>query len=328
MTIKSKRLKDKNKNSNKRIKKKKLRKLLLIIFVIILAFSAIVGCNKLSAKSDETLKENIIPSDNGTTTDPENVNNSYIPKNEDPEPTIESNDYENNIENISSSSDALEVQEMLTSWNYLRDDGKKIAYLTFDDGPSKKVTPEILDVLEKNNIKATFFVVGKQIEENDYAKDNLKRIYNEGHAIGNHGYSHYYHLLYPNGIADPTAFMNDMNRSEGIMKGVLGDDFSTKIIRFPGGHNSWDTTALDPILADAGYSYIDWNSLTGDAEGSDKSSEELLSRLKECLIDLEYNDDTLIVLMHDTDAKQTTADSLQQVIDYLTSLGYEFRTLK
>ena len=223
---------------------------------------------------------------------------------------------------------AREIENMLNKWNDLRTDGKKIAYLTFDDGPSIETTPKILETLRNNEIKATFFVLGSNVEKSDTQKELLKEMVKEGHANGNHGYCHNYSILYPGRVADTTAFINDMEKSENVMKSVLGDDFSTKVIRFPGGHMSWKTGNLDPVLEQHGYTYIDWNVLNGDAEGNGKTVEQLINRLKETITNLCGNDDVLVVLMHDTDAKPTTAESLQQSIDYLKSLGYEFRTLK
>lgn len=232
--------------------------------------------------------------------------------------------YENDI----NADNAREIENMLNKWNYLRTDGKKIAYLTFDDGPSIETTPKILETLRNNEIKATFFVLGSNVEKSDTQKELLKEMVKEGHAIGNHGYCHNYSILYPGRVADTTAFINDMEKSENVMKSVLGDDFSTKVIRFPGWHMSWKTGNLDPVLEQHGYTYIDWNVLNGDAEGNGKTVEQLINRLKETITNLCGNDDVLVVLMHDTDAKPTTAESLQQSIDYLKSLGYEFRTLK
>lgn len=223
---------------------------------------------------------------------------------------------------------AKDIECMLSRWNYLREDGKKIAYLTFDDGPSTEVTQQILDTLKVNNTKATFFVLGSNVEKSDTQKELLKEMVMEGHAIGNHGYCHDYSVLYPGRVADPTAFINDMKKSEEVMKSVLGEEFSTNVIRLPGGHMSWNTKALDPILEQNGYSYIDWNSLNGDAESNNRTVEQLVSRLKGSVNDLAGNDGVLVVLMHDTNAKEATAQALQQIIDYLKSLGYEFRTLK
>ena len=217
---------------------------------------------------------------------------------------------------------AKDVENMLNKWNYLREDGKKVAYLTFDDGPSTEVTQQILETLKFNNIKATFFVLGSNVEKSNIQKDLLKEMVIEGHAIGNHGYCHDYSILYP------TVIVNDMKKSEYVMRSVLGDDFRTSVIRLPGGHMSWNTKMLDPVLEENGYSYIDWNTLNGDAEGNDRTVEQLVNRLKGTIRDLAGNDDVLVILMHDTNAKKTTSQSLQEIIDYLKSLGYEFRTLK
>ena len=223
---------------------------------------------------------------------------------------------------------AKDIENMLNKWNYLREDGKKIAYLTFDDGPSTEVTQQILETLKVNNVKATFFILGSNVEKSDIQKELLKEMVMEGHAIGNHGYCHDYSVLYPGRVANPTVLVNDMKKSENVMKSVLGDNFSTNVIRLPGGHMSWNTKALDPVLKKNGYSYIDWNVLNGDAESNDRTVEQLVNRFKGTLSDLAGNDDVLVILMHDTNAKKTTAQSLQQIIDYLKSLGYEFRTLK
>ena len=223
---------------------------------------------------------------------------------------------------------AKDVENMLNKWNYLREDGKKVAYLTFDDGPSTEVTQQILETLKFNNIKATFFVLGSNVEKSNIQKELLKEMVIEGHAIGNHGYCHDYSILYPSRVANPTVIVNDMKKSEYVMRSVLGDDFRTSVIRLPGGHMSWNTKMLDPVLEENGYSYIDWNTLNGDAEGNDRTVEQLVNRLKGTIRDLAGNDDVLVILMHDTNAKKTTSQSLQEIIDYLKSLGYEFRTLK
>ena len=223
---------------------------------------------------------------------------------------------------------ANDIKNMINKWNYLREDGKKIAYLTFDDGPSTEVTQQILETLEYNNIKATFFVLGSNIEKSDKQKELLKEMVKKGHAIGNHGYCHDYGVLYPDRIANPTALVNDMKKSEGILKSVLGDEFSTSVIRLPGGHMSWNTNELDSVLNEDGYTYIDWNTLNGDAESNDRTVEQLVNKLKQSIRDLWGNDDVLVILMHDTNAKKTTAKSLQETIDYLKDLGYDFRTLK
>ncbi|MEG0297143.1 MAG: polysaccharide deacetylase family protein [Clostridium sp.] len=220
--------------------------------------------------------------------------------------------------------DAIEVQRRLESYDYTREDGKKVAYLTFDDGPSQFVTENILDVLNRNDVKATFFMAGNTIDKNSKSEDIIKRMVKEGHAIGNHTYSHDYKVLYPHGTADIDAFMQDVKKTEDRLKEIIGKDFKCRAIRMPGGSMSWKTKDLLTELGNQDYASVDWNALNGDAEGKKKNPEQLLNKLKETTV----NKDTVVVLMHDTDAKEDTFNYLQSAIDYLKSEGYEFRTLK
>ncbi|WFA09416.1 polysaccharide deacetylase family protein [Tissierella sp. Yu-01] len=196
----------------------------------------------------------------------------------------------------------------------IAEENGKIAYLTFDDGPSLVVTPQILDILDEYDIKATFFVLGNMAEK---YPGMLKLTYERGHCIGNHTYSHNYGYLYKS----PKNLINDLNKSREVLKKILGDNFDTNIARFPGG--SFGKEKYTKAVKDAGYEYYDWNSLNGDAEGVKVSKERLISRFKET----SENKDELIILMHDTDQKQTTVDALREIIDYLIEEGYVFRTL-
>ena len=230
------------------------------------------------------------------------------------------------LEDDINADDASKVlPQTMYKWNFYRGDGKKIAYLTFDDGPSEHTTEKILDILEKNHIKATFFTLGSSIENNKKSKDILKRMAREGHAIGNHGYSHNYSILYPNRTVDTKEVINDFERNSQLLKNILGKDFSTRLIRLPGGHSSWNgMEELDKVLNEKGIWQVDWNALNGDAEGKDFSKEILLNNLKLTVSD----QDVAIILMHDTDNKKGTVDYLQSAIDFLKEKGFEFRTLK
>lgn len=230
------------------------------------------------------------------------------------------------LEDDINADDASKVlPETMYKWNFYREDGKKVAYLTFDDGPSEHSTEKILDILKSNNIKATFFQLGSAIEYNYRAEEILKRIVKEGHAIGNHGYSHDYYKLYPNGVVNVSVVMEDFKKGNYILKEILGENFNTRLIRLPGGHSSWNgTEELDKVLKEEGIWQVDWNSLNGDAESKDLPKDELLKNLKETVLD----QDIAIVLMHDTDYKKGTVEYLQTAIDYLKSEGFEFRTLK
>ena len=204
-------------------------------------------------------------------------------------------------------------------------DGKKVVYLTFDDGPSETVTPKILDILKAENVKATFFVLGNSIDSSEESKNILKREVSEGHSIGNHTYSHNYSYLYPNRIINVENFMDDIEKANKSIKAVLGEDFVVRAIRFPGGYMSWkDKDGINDILKEKGYYHIDWNSLSKDAEGGYKSSEQLLEEVKSSVSEREK----AVILMHDNYGKEETAKALPEIIDYLKEQGYEFRTIK
>ena len=143
--------------------------------------------------------------------------------------------FQNIVENNELNIDENEVSDEFSNYNVeenyeisdneisdYEEDNKKIAYLTFDDGRSENVTPQILDILDKNDVKATFFVLGTAIEGGEKQKELLRRMDEEGHAIGNHGYSHNYKILYPNGVVDASAFISDIKRTEEIINDTLG----------------------------------------------------------------------------------------------------------
>lgn len=209
-------------------------------------------------------------------------------------------------------------------------DGKKIAYLTFDDGPSETVTPLILDTLKAESVHATFFVVGKSVDESDITKNLIKREVEEGHAIGNHTYSHNYNYLYPNKAINVDNFMADINKTNESLKNILGEKFSTRAIRFPGGHMTWKgkdpkgMEAMDNAMKEKDYHQVDWNALSKDAEGAPKNAEQL----KQELIKTVKGREKAVILMHDTYGKEETAKALPEIIKYLKEQGYEFRTMK
>lgn len=200
----------------------------------------------------------------------------------------------------------------------------KIAYLTFDDGPSQTVTPKILEVLKEKNVKATFFVLGNQLESSDAAKELLKKIHSEGHTIGNHTYSHDYSYLYPNRSANAENIMSDIEKTNSIIRQVLGDNININSVRLPGGHMSWNNLQdTDSAFSEKGYYSIDWNALNGDAEGVKRTSAELVQRAKETI----GTNSPVVILMHDTYGKEETAKALPEIIDYLKEQGYEFHNI-
>lgn len=164
--------------------------------------------------------------------------------------------------------DAKKVQEKLNNHDYTND-GKKVVFLTFDDGTSKTNTPEVLRILKENNIKATFFLTGSNIENGGKtAKDLVRQEFNSGHAIANHSYSHDFKLLYPGRNLDMEAFKADYEKNDKLLKSILGENFTTHVMRCPGGYMSWKN--MDPLkdyLNENKIASIDWNALNADAEG-------------------------------------------------------------
>lgn len=193
----------------------------------------------------------------------------------------------------------------------------KIAYLTFDDGPSEVVTELILDVLKKQDVKATFFVVGSNV--NKYP-EIVKRAYMEGHYIANHGYSHNYKKIY----ASAQSVLEEYNKTENAIQKAIGvSNYSSHLFRFPGGYsgNSYSNIKKQAgnLLNKNNVSYIDWNVLTGDAQGAN-TKEMILKNVKKYVKDK----GNIVLLMHDASSKILTYETLIEVINYLKDEGYTF----
>ncbi|AYE34688.1 polysaccharide deacetylase family protein [Clostridium septicum] len=311
------------KKSKKMIKRKKQKNFIIFVSALIFCVFAVIFLSTKLKNDTIDIKADEIENKNSS----ENPKTSEVNSDKPKEVTLDNSNYLSLKDDPNADDASVVLPETMYKWNFQRTDGKKIAYLTFDDGPSENVTGKILDTLKDNNIKATFFTLGSAIEENPKSGELLKRMVKEGHAIANHGYSHDYKILYPNGSVDVNSFMNDMEKNRKILKEKLGKDFDTRVIRLPGGHGTWDgVSALDAELSKQGLYQVDWNSLNGDAEANNRSTEELIGRLRETIDQFDY--DTVIVLMHDSAGKKTTAEYLQNAIDYLRAKGFEFRTLK
>lgn len=196
----------------------------------------------------------------------------------------------------------------------------KVAYLTFDDGPTKKETEKILNILKEEKVKATFFVVGKHVKE---YPEIVKREYEEGHYIANHGYSHDNNKLYKS----KESFIAEIKDTDKeIGEAIAVSDYCSHIFRFPNGYMSKiyksQKEKAVKLLDEIDYYYIDWNCLNKDSE-TKLSKFELLENLKKS----SRNKSTLIILMHDTGDVNNTSEVLKESIDYLKSNGYEFRNM-
>ncbi len=212
------------------------------------------------------------------------------------------------------------TKEDLDSFNGIYKSETKRVFLTFDDGPSSNVTPLILDLLKQENIKASFFVLGKQVEANP---EIVKRAYDEGHFIANHGYSHNYEQIY----TSVDSVLNEYNQTEQAVKNALGNDnYTSKVFRFPGGLSGGKYAELKKEakqqLTDRNIASIDWNCLSQDAAGA-KTKEELINNI----VTTAKGKNSVVVLMHDASGKILTYETLIDVINYFRDNGYEFKTM-
>lgn len=190
-----------------------------------------------------------------------------------------------------------------------------VIYLTFDDGPSS-TTPKILDILKKENIKATFFIVNYS---SGY-EDIIKRIVKEGHTIALHSYTHNYKLIY----SSEEAYFDDLLKLKAKVKETTGID--TNIIRFPGGSsntismfNEGIMTRLVKEVKDKGFHYFDWNVDCGDAGGA-RTSIDVYNNVMNNLSIKRSN----VVLMHDFGNNNKTLNALESIIEDSKAKGYSF----
>lgn len=193
---------------------------------------------------------------------------------------------------------------------------KKTCYLTFDDGPSKTVTPLLLDLLNQENIKATFFVLGSRAELNP---DLIKREFNEGHYIANHGYSHIYSNIY----ASQEAVLDEYNKTKEVISNILQNGYDGHLFRFPGGSTGGKYKNIKRnaknLLADNNIASVDWNALSSDAAGA-TTKEQLIENVKSTV----GTKNTVVILMHDAGDKILTYEALPEIIAYLREQGFEF----
>lgn len=183
-------------------------------------------------------------------------------------------------------------------------------YLTFDDGPSDRVTPKILDVMRDEGVKGTFFIVGKSAERRKYL---IARAYDEGHTIGVHSYSHDYKDIY----SSPAALIRDIEKCNDLIEEITGA--RSCIYRFPGGSYGISGKLVNAVT-EAGYRYVDWNASVRDAEICGASPKELLNAAKTTSADKK----NIVLLCHDSTDKLATACALKEIIEYYKESGYEF----
>lgn len=184
---------------------------------------------------------------------------------------------------------------------------KKIAALTFDDGPHPQLTDEILDILAEYNVKATFFVIGKNAER---YKKQLIRAYSEGHEIGNHTYSH---LTASNANAEKLTA--ELKKTDKIISDITGQ--RPRLFRPPTGY--CNSVAVQSA-AELGYKVILWTVDTRD--WAHTSAPEINKNVSE------HIGNGSIILFHDyVSGTASTAKALKKLLPELIEQGYSFDTV-
>lgn len=224
--------------------------------------------------------------------------------------------YTINYEVIDSSNNKTSIKRNVTVRERPIYYGDGIIYLTFDDGPSN-LTGKILDILDEEDIKATFFVT----KGGEY----VKRAYNSGHTIALHTYSHNYSYVY----ASESNYFADLNNVSNSVYNTIG--IRPNIIRFPGGssntisrnYNKGIMSRLVNDVTNRGYIYFDWNIDSNDAGGDGYNSNKIYNNV---INGLSHNK-TNVVLMHDSSSHSRSADALRDIIKYGKNNGYSFKAI-
>ncbi len=179
--------------------------------------------------------------------------------------------------------------------------GEKVVSITFDDGPVKDVTPELLDLLKAYDVKACFFCIGKNIPGNE---NILKRITEEGHLVANHSYAHDFWF----DLNSASTFMEDLSDTSNLIYGATGK--KPLYFRPPYGVT---TPNLNKAVRKLNYSTIGWNIRTYDTISSDPG--HVIKRIHKNL------SPGSILLFHDR--MPETVQLLRTSIDYLINQGYK-----
>lgn len=238
----------------------------------------------------------------------------------------EINDYSNKIEQMKGQIGELQLdlEEAQKKNPELADSlvgaAEKYAYLTFDDGPSDN-TVKILDFLKANHLKATFFVLGKENQDDVY-----KRIVDEGHTLAIHSNTHQYDQIY----TSVDSFMEDIGALSDHLERVTG--VKPDVMRFPGGSNNTISIKhggqdlMDQIIEkvkEQGLVYFDWNVDSMDASANRQDKDVIVNSVLNGASGQKH----AIILMHDAAPKTTTVEALPEIVEGLRKQGFVFEKL-
>lgn len=227
----------------------------------------------------------------------------------------------NYIFSIASQNDFTVITDLQNKLDNIYSSDEKVAFLTFDDGPTKIATPKVLNILKENDVHASFFVIGYRVNE---FPNIVKRAYEEGNFIANHGYSHKNSKLYEN----KESFINEVLTTDEAISNAIGvSNYHSHVFRFPNGSTGSNYSGAKKncknYLKEIGYCFVDWNALNNDSIKK-YSPEQILNNLKKTC----KNKDSIIILMHDTIDVSRSYESLDASIKYLKEQGYTFKTFE
>lgn len=194
----------------------------------------------------------------------------------------------------------------------------KEAYLTIDDGPSVANTEKILSILDENDVKATFFLIGKNV---DAYPSLVRKEYNDGMCVLPHSYYHDYAKVYKS----VDNYFQDLNMCINSIKRVTGADIMP-YTRFPGGSDNevsyGNMKAIREAVKSKGIDYVDWNVSSADASPYYVEPE----RIENNIVSQSTGKSMVVILMHDAPDKKSSVEALPRFIRELKAQGFVFRT--
>jgi len=207
----------------------------------------------------------------------------------------------------------LSSQVVLGCSNSIIKNDEKVIYLTFDDGPSV-MTDKVLNILKENDVKATFFLIGNQLKDQEAI---VKRIHTEGHSIGLHTYTHEYKKIY----CTKKGFIAEMLKSQDEINSIIGIKPTT--IRFPSGSRKHLTKTFLTQLHSHNFKVYDWNAAMSDGINCKTPVARLYSEATKTTV----TNHPIILLMHCDYMHKNTCIALPGVIKFYKDNGYEFKII-
>lgn len=290
--------------------------ILALIFLLLSAFQTVENYQiKKNVEKLETQNTALQGQINTLTTDKEKLSDSLTKQKTDNEKL------QNELEETKTA--AMPVTSATSSQQAANVSTGKVAYLTFDDGPSDH-TLELLNILKQNNVKATFFVIADS-EDTPAKRQLMKRIVDDGHTIGVHSYTHKYNYIYKsvdNYNADFTKMYNMIESATGV-KPVF--------MRFPGGTNNTvsinchgGTPIMQTLLTNflnKGMIPVDWNVGGTDAVTPVPISTKLVSDV----VNGCAGKKKAVILLHDSEPHESSVNAVPDIIKQLKAQGYTFK---